>query len=34
VTDAYEHADRLHSYQRVANIAGEVEVKPAGAVGA
>jgi luciferase family oxidoreductase group 1 len=34
VTDAYEHADRLHSYQRVANIAGEVEVKPAAAVGA
>jgi luciferase family oxidoreductase group 1 len=34
VTDAYEHADRLHSYQRVADIAWKVEVKPAAAVGA
>jgi luciferase family oxidoreductase group 1 len=34
VTDTYEHADRLHSYQRVADIASKVEVKPPVAVGA
>jgi len=34
VTDAYDHADRLHSYQRVADIASKVEVKPAVGVGA
>ena len=28
VTDTYEHADRLHSYQRVAGIAASIEVKP------
>jgi luciferase family oxidoreductase group 1 len=32
VTDTYEHADRLHSYQRVAEVAGMIEVKPAAAV--
>jgi luciferase family oxidoreductase group 1 len=34
VTDTYEHADRLQSYQRVARIAKEIEVKPAVPVGA
>jgi luciferase family oxidoreductase group 1 len=34
VTDTYEHADRLHSFQRVADIASKVEVKPPVAVGA
>ncbi|MHB8217779.1 MAG: LLM class flavin-dependent oxidoreductase [Candidatus Sulfotelmatobacter sp.] len=33
VTDAYEHADRLQSYQRVARIAATIEVKPIAAVG-
>jgi luciferase family oxidoreductase group 1 len=28
VTDTFEHADRLQSYQRVAGIAGTIEVKP------
>ena len=28
VTDTYEHADRLESYQRVAQIAATIEVKP------
>ena len=28
VTDTYEHADRLQSYQRVAGIAALIEVKP------
>jgi len=28
VTDAYEHADRLQSYQRVAEIAATIEAKP------
>lgn len=28
VTDTYEHADRLHSYERVAAIAATIEVKP------
>jgi len=34
VTDTYEHADRLQSYQRVAGIAKMIEVKPTAAVGA
>jgi luciferase family oxidoreductase group 1 len=29
VTDTYEPADRLHSYQRVAGIANTIEIKPA-----
>jgi len=33
VTDTYEHADRLQSYQRVAGIAARIEVKPIVAVG-
>jgi luciferase family oxidoreductase group 1 len=32
VTDTYEHADRLQSYQRVAEVAAAVNVKPAIAV--
>ena len=32
VTDTYEHADRLQSYQRVAGIATMIEVKPLVAV--
>ena len=32
VTDTYEHADRLESYRRVAEVAASVEVKPAIAV--
>jgi luciferase family oxidoreductase group 1 len=32
VTDTYDHADRLQSYQRVAGIAASIEVKPALAV--
>ncbi len=28
VTDTYEHADRLQSYRRVANVATMTEVKP------
>jgi hypothetical protein len=34
VTDTYEPADRLQSYQRVAAIAAMIEVKPTVAVGA
>jgi len=33
VTDTYEHADRLQSYQRVGGIAPMIEVKPIVAVG-
>jgi luciferase family oxidoreductase group 1 len=33
VTDTYEHADRLQSYQRVGSIAATIEVKPLAAVG-
>ncbi len=33
VTDTYNHADRLESYRRVADIAQMIEVKPAVAVG-
>ncbi|MGA8151977.1 MAG: LLM class flavin-dependent oxidoreductase [Terriglobales bacterium] len=33
VTDTYEHADRLQSYQRVAGIASGIEVNPALEVG-
>ena len=33
VTDTYEHADRLQSYQRVGGIAATIEVKPIVAVG-
>ena len=32
VTDTYDHADRIESYQRVAAVATKVEVKPAVAV--
>jgi luciferase family oxidoreductase group 1 len=32
VTDTYEHADRLQSYERVAGVAGMIETKPAVAV--
>jgi luciferase family oxidoreductase group 1 len=32
VTDTYEHADRLQSYERVARIAATIEAKPAMAV--
>jgi alkanesulfonate monooxygenase SsuD/methylene tetrahydromethanopterin reductase-like flavin-dependent oxidoreductase (luciferase family) len=32
VTDAYEHADRLQSYRRVAEVATMIEVKPTVAV--
>lgn len=32
VTDTYEHADRLQSYERLARIAAGIEVKPAMAV--
>jgi hypothetical protein len=28
VTDTYEHADRLQSYQRLAAIAGSINLKP------
>jgi luciferase family oxidoreductase group 1 len=28
VTDTYEHADRLQSYQRVAGVAGAIDMKP------
>jgi luciferase family oxidoreductase group 1 len=34
VTDTYEHADRLQSYRRVADIAKMIEAKPTVAVGA
>lgn len=33
VTDTYEHADRLQSYQRVSAIAAQIEVKPGVTVG-
>jgi luciferase family oxidoreductase group 1 len=33
VTDTYEHADRLQSYQRVGSIAATIKVKPLVAVG-
>jgi hypothetical protein len=33
VTDTYEHADRLQSYQRVAGVAEMLEVKPTVAAG-
>jgi luciferase family oxidoreductase group 1 len=33
VTDTYEHADRLQSYQRVGSIAAKIDVKPLVAVG-
>ena len=33
VTDTYEHGDRLHSYERVADIAKMIEVNPTLAVG-
>ena len=32
VTDTYEHADRLQSYQRLAAIAAQIEVKSTVAV--
>jgi luciferase family oxidoreductase group 1 len=32
VTDTYEHADRLDSYRRVADVASAIEVKPAVAI--
>jgi luciferase family oxidoreductase group 1 len=32
VTDTYEHADRLESYRRVADVAAAIEVKPAVAI--
>jgi hypothetical protein len=34
VTDTYEHADRLESYQRVADVAATIEFKPTMPVGA
>ena len=34
VTDTYEHADRLQSYQRVAAVAAMIDAKPALPVGA
>ena len=33
VTDTYEHADRLQSYQRVAEAARTIEAKPIVVVG-
>src|SRR5450755_4607709 len=33
VTDTYEHADRLHSYERVADVARMIEAEPRLAVG-
>jgi len=32
VTDTYEHTDRLQSYQRVAEVAATIEMKPAAAM--
>src|SRR5713226_9734098 len=32
VTDTYEHADRLRSYQRVASVAARIETKPTAAM--
>ena len=34
VTDTYEHADRLESYQRVAEVAAMIEARPTMPVGA
>ncbi len=34
VTDTYDHADRLQSYERVAGVASMIDAKPAVAVGA
>jgi hypothetical protein len=34
VTDTYDHVGRLHSYERVADIASTIEVNPTVAVGA
>jgi luciferase family oxidoreductase group 1 len=34
VTDTYEHADRIESYRRVADVASTIQVKPSVAVGA
>ncbi len=34
VTDTYEHADRLESYERVASVATMIEANPTAAVGA
>ena len=34
VTDTYEHADRLQSYRRVADVATMIEANPTVAVGA
>lgn len=33
VTDTYEHADRLQSYQRVANLVKKIDVNPTAVVG-
>ena len=33
VTDTYEHADRLESYRRVADVAAMIEAKPTVAIG-
>ena len=30
VTDTYEHSDRMDSYQRVARVAGEIQLAPNG----
>ena len=34
VTDTYDHADRLQSYRRVADVAAMIEAKPSAVVGA
>jgi hypothetical protein len=34
VTDTYEHADRLQSYERVAGVATMIDVNPTVGVGA
>jgi len=34
VTDTYEHADRLQSYRRMADVVTMIEVKPTAGVGA
>jgi len=33
VTDTYEHADRLESYRRIAEVASKIEAKAIVAVG-
>jgi alkanesulfonate monooxygenase SsuD/methylene tetrahydromethanopterin reductase-like flavin-dependent oxidoreductase (luciferase family) len=33
VTDTYEHADRLQSYRRMADVVTMIEVKPTAGVG-